>query len=155
MANLQLGNQQYDELMGGCGYNPICYGKKIVVSTKDVVEGGLKIVVAPIKGGTHAILEVGRGIKEGDIGKVLKAPFKGAGHTFMETFRGTTKIALSPFDIVTDFFEIFTGDKKKKASKKSAGGFTLIEDEEEGRFPVVPVALAAAAAVGGYFMLKG
>jgi len=48
------------------------------------------VIMAPVKGASHAVMEVGRGIKSGDLKKILKAPFKGVGHTIGETYRGTT-----------------------------------------------------------------
>jgi hypothetical protein len=57
---------------------------------RDVVKGATRVVTAPIKGGTHALLETGRGAINLDPGRVLTAPIKGAGHTLMEQSRGIT-----------------------------------------------------------------
>lgn len=151
MANITLGNQSYEELMGGCAwYDAVCHGKK-------VVKGTVKIVMAPVKGVTHTGMEIYRGVKSGDIKKVFKAPFKGAGHTFMETWRGSKKVlspTLAPFDLFKDAFKMFM-PKPKAPKGPDKPAFTPLPEDEGGGFPIIPIIAVGAAAVGGYFMLKG
>lgn len=152
MANIHLGHENYEELMGGCKwYDAICH-------TKKVAKGAAKIVVAPIKGIGHTGMEIYRGVKTGDIGKILKAPIKGTGHTFMETYRGTKSVlspALAPLDLFKDIFNVFKPKKKKTTKAPTAPSYAGFTPIEEKSFPIVPVVAVAAAAIGGYFMFKG
>lgn len=165
MASIYLG---HEELMGGCGYNPVCYGKKVGSGAKKIAEGTVKVIAAPVKGVGHTVMEVGRGLKSGDISKILTAPSKGVGHAIAESYRGGKKIVggsvgtsfdiytdiqRAPLDIIKSVFDVFK-PKKKKAPKKPDIGFTPLEDADGG-LPIVPILAVAAAAVGGYFIFKG
>jgi len=44
-----------------------------------------------VKGATHGVMEVGRGISRGDLKRVVKAPFKAAGHTVLAQKRDYTR----------------------------------------------------------------
>lgn len=52
-------------------------------------KSAFQVVIAPVKGITHATLELGRGVMTGDIKRILNAPIKGTGHIFGEAYRGT------------------------------------------------------------------
>jgi hypothetical protein len=59
----------------------------------DVLNPIGNFIVAPITGTTHAVMEAGRGISQGDMSRVLMAPVKGVGHTGMEMYRGAETTA--------------------------------------------------------------
>jgi len=48
-----------------------------------------RVGTAPIKGATHGIMEVGRGIATGDVKRILAAPIRSMGHIGGEAYRGT------------------------------------------------------------------
>ena len=54
---------------------------------KDTVASGFNVIAAPVRAVGHTVMEVGRGVKEGDWGRVAMAPVKGVGHGVAETYR--------------------------------------------------------------------
>jgi hypothetical protein len=72
-------------------YKRRCVNQELMGGVFDYVKSAASVVVNPItsvaKGTGHMVMEAGRGIKEGDISRILTSPLKGAGHIAGETYR--------------------------------------------------------------------
>lgn len=65
--------------------------EELMAGLLDYLKSAGSFVISPVvglaKGVTHAGMEVYRGVKTGDIKRVLSAPFKGVTHSGMEVYR--------------------------------------------------------------------
>lgn len=120
-------NSRNDELMGGL---------------LDFFKSAGKTIVSPVvsvaKGVGHTTMEIGRGIKSGDIKRILTAPAKGIGHTFMTQGR-TYK----------EFSEFFWRPSKMKDWMKPIGGAVMAIGAVPGPHSIFMVPIGAALVLGG------
>jgi hypothetical protein len=115
--------------------HPELMGFDLIDAGKSFVRGTVDVIGAGARGTGHFVMEAGRGISRGDVGRVLKSPFKGVGHSFMETTRGTNEIA-----------ELFYRPSRAQAWMPTVAPALLAIAPFTG--PAAPFLLAGGAALG-------
>lgn len=120
-------NDEIDEIMDG-----------FMSFVKRVGKTAISPFVSVGKGVGHTVMETYRGVKTGDIMKIITAPFKGIGHTFMTQVRDTKSMA-----------EFFYRPSKMRSWMGPVGGIVTAIGMIPGPWSVIMLPLGAALAAGG------
>lgn len=146
---------------GDCNYN--CNDETMDGFLGDVWD----VATAPFKGVGHMVMEAGRGISRGDIGRFFMSPIKGTGHTLGITSRATLRSTCTVSKLAAPGAVVPGPHQPYAAATAAASGAicgltstpskqrqeTIVVGEDKKKSNAVPIAIGVAGAAAGLLLL--